>query len=511
MPFYPRTDRIDNIFEFDRGTVFLIYHNMADLKPSTTGDALDKIATPEPKQKNPTLAISSLRFPFKLTKDQLEAVDKWVSNGYNGSIIYSTGTGKTEIAFECAKRAAALTLAKNSSVSEDTQLQKTSCRRGNSFNILFLVPRIVLVEQNINRLTKYGVPKDHIGAYFGERKEPREITVSTYQSASNNPHLIRNSNMIVFDEVHLATDTATTLSTIFDALKAVESPKKLLLGLTATIDEQDPRYKTILSLMPPVKKYMIKEAVKDKRLAKPVVIPMQVKLEYHEKKKYIEYSQKIKNISGYLNSSDPKSISSLLRKGGHSAGLARAWFANVKDRKNLLSCAKNKLLAATELITKKHPSERIMVFSETIESIQRLQEMLQNSGTRSEIIHAKLKSKQRQKILTEWGKEFFALLSVHTLEIGYDVPEVRVAIILASTSNMNQIVQRIGRIIRIYEGKETALIYSVYLSDTSDIGTLKRLKKATDTDQKDISNKEGSNTDGGRKSQMNRNLDEYIF
>jgi superfamily II DNA or RNA helicase len=137
--------------------------------------------------------------------------------------------------------------------------------------------------------------------------------------------------------------------------------------------------------------------------------------------------------------------------------------------------------------------------------------MLQNSGTRSEIIHAKLKSKQRQKILTEWGKEFFALLSVHTLEIGYDVPEVRVAIILASTSNMNQIVQRIGRIIRIYEGKETALIYSVYLSDTSDIGTLKRLKKATDTDQKDISNKEGSNTDGGRKSQMNRNLDEYIF
>ena len=50
-------------------------------------------------------AISSLKFPFKLTKDQLEAVNAWVSNGYKGSIIYSTGTGKTEIAFECAKRA----------------------------------------------------------------------------------------------------------------------------------------------------------------------------------------------------------------------------------------------------------------------------------------------------------------------------------------------------------------------------------------------------------------------
>jgi superfamily II DNA or RNA helicase len=51
-------------------------------------------------------AISSLKFPFNLTKDQIEAVDAWITNGYKGSIIYSTGTGKTEIAFECAKRAA---------------------------------------------------------------------------------------------------------------------------------------------------------------------------------------------------------------------------------------------------------------------------------------------------------------------------------------------------------------------------------------------------------------------
>ena len=50
-------------------------------------------------------AISSLKFPFKLTKDQIEAVDSWITNGYKGLIIYSTGTGKTEIAFECARRA----------------------------------------------------------------------------------------------------------------------------------------------------------------------------------------------------------------------------------------------------------------------------------------------------------------------------------------------------------------------------------------------------------------------
>jgi superfamily II DNA or RNA helicase len=41
-----------------------------------------------------------LKFPFNEGSD---AVDAWVMNDYKGLIIYSTGTGKTEIAYECAK------------------------------------------------------------------------------------------------------------------------------------------------------------------------------------------------------------------------------------------------------------------------------------------------------------------------------------------------------------------------------------------------------------------------
>src|SRR5215831_579585 len=397
-------------------------------------------------------AISMLKFPFKLTKDQVDAVDAWVMNDYKGSIIYSTGTGKTEIAYECARRA--YEAVEEANVYDDT----------NPFSILILVPRVVLVQQNINRLTRYGIPLERIGAYLGERKEVNEITISTYQSAISNLNLIKRSKMIIFDEVHLVSDTATTLSRIFNFATEGKS-KKPLLGLTATIDEQDLRYKTILSLLPPVKKYMIKEAVKDKRLARPVVIPMKVDLTPDEKKIYDECTAKIRNISRYLHTSDPKSITSILRKGGHSAGLARAWFANVKERKNLINCATNKLLAAVDVIRTK-PSERILVFSETIESIQMLKNLLEENGIKSMLINSKSRSKERQKILSEWGKEFFPLLSVHTLEIGYDVPEVRVAIILASTSNIHQIVQRIGRIVRKTKGKETALIYTIYLSYT---------------------------------------------
>ena len=51
-------------------------------------------------------AISKLKFPFTLTKDQVEAVEAWIENDFRGTVLYSTGTGKTEIAFECAKRVA---------------------------------------------------------------------------------------------------------------------------------------------------------------------------------------------------------------------------------------------------------------------------------------------------------------------------------------------------------------------------------------------------------------------
>ena len=66
------------------------------------------------------------------------------------------------------------------------------------------------------------------------------------------------------------------------------------------------------------------------------------------------------------------------------------------------------------------------------------------------LIYSTINSTDRQKLLSSWGKDFYALLSVHTLEIGFDVPEVGIAIILATTSNMNQVIQRIGRVVRTW-------------------------------------------------------------
>jgi superfamily II DNA or RNA helicase len=403
-------------------------------------------------------AISTIHFPFELKKDQLEAVKAWVDKDCRGSVIFSTGTGKTEIAFECARLAAKLS-------GQDR------------FTILFLVPRIVLIEQNVRRLRRYGISDDHIGIYYGERKDIREITISTYQSAINNHNLIRSAKMVILDEVHLVSESAVAFDSIFDII--VEDSRKAILGLTATINEKDPKYQTILTIVPPVKKYMIKDAVTDGRLAKPIVKPVEVSFTPEEQKNYDNASTAIKDISRKLQAYDPVKMTRILMRGGSRASMAKIWFAHVRKRKELLSATKQKLIKAAELV-KRHTGERIMIFSETIDSIQQLKAILEANGISAQTIHNGIKPKERKQILERWGKDYFPLLSVHTLEIGYDVPQVGIAIIIASTSNMNQVAQRIGRVVRKVDGKDQALVYVVYVSGTKDDNVLKVVRAAVE-------------------------------
>ncbi len=467
---------------------------------SSLGDLQSLSHSPKP-------SISLLHFPFSLKPDQIKAVNSWVENNFRGTILYSTGTGKTEIAFECAKVRANYTQPcdtqlfstyntdtiqkyHESSAKEDYDNSFNVIKNAESdpsitpiisfFNILFLVPRISLIDQTITRLITYGIPREKIGAYFGERKVTREITISTYHSIIKNLNLVRHSNMVIFDEVHLIKDTAKSFSKIFDVV--VEDPTKAILGLTATLDEKDFKNKTILAVLPPVIRYSINKAVNDKRLAKPIVIPIKVNLTQKEEKEYDLYSSKIKNISNRFKRYDAVSMTELLKKGGFASGMAKAWFSNIRKRKLLLSCTENKLSAAADIITKRFPEEKIMVFSETIESIQRLSDILEDREIKSKIIDAKVKTAARQKILDKWGIDFNVLLSVHTLEIGYDVPAVRIEIILATTSNMNQVIQRIGRVIRKQEGKDVALIYVIYVSDTKDDHIIELVKRALKDD-----------------------------
>jgi superfamily II DNA or RNA helicase len=407
-------------------------------------------------------AIRNLCFPFSLKIDQIMAVDAWIANRCKGSIIYGSGTGKTEIALECARRAAEMRCL--CSVADE------------GFNIVFLVPRKVLVDQNLKRLQRYGIAPENIGRYFGEQKQFREIIISTYHSALRNLDIIRRADMVIFDEVHLARGAFTR---IFDLVN--QYPDKLLLGLTATIDENDPKNSTIINTVPPVRKYLIKDAVQDRRLARPIIRPVEVRLTEKEQRLYDQYSTKIQNISKRFNRFRAEEMMELIKVGGFPSWQAKAWFLNVKKRKQLLASSENKLLAALDLIMAKHPDQKVMVFSETLDSVRKLKQLLKSRGIASALIDSRTFPYRRQVILSEWGRRFNVLLSVHTLEVGFDVPDAQIEIILATTSNMNQVVQRIGRVLRKIHGKDFALVYLIYVSDTKDDSTLTIVRNAVDT------------------------------
>ncbi|HEY1248926.1 MAG TPA: helicase-related protein, partial [Nitrososphaera sp.] len=191
----------------------------------------------------------------------------------------------------------------------------------------------------------------------------------------------------------------------------------------------------------------------------------------------------MKTISARFKRYDPQSTMELLRNSrvGFPRWQTRAWFLIVRKRKSLLASAENKLATAVELIKTKHPKQKVMVFSETLESIRKLKQLLKNEGIDSALIDSKIPSVKRQKLLSQWGSKFYPILSVHTLEIGYDVPEAGVEIILASTSNMNQIVQRIGRVLRKVHGKDSALVYVIYVSETKDSNIMEIVMRAIET------------------------------
>ena len=91
------------------------------------------------------------------------------------------------------------------------------------------------------------------------------------------------------------------------------------------------------------------------------------------------------------------------------------------------------------------------------------------------------------------------------------MPEVRIAIILATTSNMNQIAQRIGRILRKTKGKDTALIYAIYLSDTHDASTLKMVKQATNMNKQGLQAYDSRNIRQMSDPCKDDSLDKYLF
>jgi ERCC4-related helicase len=72
------------------------------------------------------------------------------------------------------------------------------------------------------------------------------------------------------------------------------------------------------------------------------------------------------------------------------------------------------------------------------------------------------KTKDREVILKEFAEgRTHVLTAMKCLDEGVDVPQARVAVFCSSTGNPRQFIQRRGRILRLYPGKNTAVIHDL--------------------------------------------------
>jgi len=144
--------------------------------------------------------ISPSRANYRLYAFQKEAVDKWCTNGYRGTVVIPTGGGKTFVALEAIRRL--------------------------SVSTLVCVTTKELAEQWRERLKEaLGIDAGMLG---DAKKEIKPVTVAIYNSATKYIDLIKNRfGLLVCDECHHV--PAQTFKTVAIAMK---SPYRLALSAT---------------------------------------------------------------------------------------------------------------------------------------------------------------------------------------------------------------------------------------------------------------------------------------
>jgi len=381
---------------------------------------------------------------------QENAKDKFFNANKRGTFLFATGTGKTEIAIGIMEK------------------YLTDQPEG---RVLFLAPRITLVEQTTERIRGYGLVA---GSYYSLEKElEHPIIVSTYQSISKELHLINEFDFLIFDEVHLASDYASKFSEI---MKIANDQGLSMLCLTATLDKFNyERFGTILETCPVLGEINLNEAINNDYLSPVVVEDHSVNLSPTNKRLYDEYSQMIRDLSDSLGTSDPRNIQTMLKRGIWQAG---KWFKTVQARKLLMEYNEEKANKVYDLV-KTFNNEQTIVFCERVQTLELLKEKL---GDCFEYITAKTGKKKRKEILENFGKTFNVIGTVHTLDLGYDVPNIRHGIVVASNKNETTIVQRIGRVVRKAEGKTISKIYVVYAKGTHENDLYDRIKEAIENE-----------------------------
>jgi superfamily II DNA or RNA helicase len=304
-----------------------------------------------------------------------------------------------------------------------------------------LVPTLALLDQWWEEVAAFfHVALDEINVITSSgRIRPGTINLAVLNTAAKIvPEHKGKPYFLIADECHKAASTKFR-----DALGA---DKVATLGLSATPERPyDEGLSDVLvpALGPVIYRYTYKDALRDK-----VIVPFLLKniVFELEEDRQAEYDKLTGAIGRSINTrglEDDKTIALLLK------------------RARVLNLSLNRVRLALKLIAL-HRGSRIIVFHEDIEACNIIQEVLAQSHVRSGVYHSKMKLRDRAEILAAYRNgSIDVLVTCRALDEGFNVPETQIGIIAASTATRRQRIQRLGRVLRPVDGKDSATVYSL--------------------------------------------------
>lgn len=153
-------------------------------------------------------------------------------------------------------------------------------------------------------------------------------------------------------------------------------------------------------------------------------------------------------------------------------------------REEIIKNAANKYKIFRKILEDFYDMKHCLIYCspEQIDTVQRIlneKNIIQHKFTQDESTRPAPRYggiSERDYLLRNFSEGTYqALVAIRCLDEGIDIPQAKVGIILASTGNPRQYIQRRGRILRQYTGKKAAKIYDVIVLPPPNSGLPKEL------------------------------------
>jgi superfamily II DNA or RNA helicase len=368
---------------------------------------------------------------------QDEALERWRVQRGRGSVVLPTGAGKSLVAIHAIR---------------DTG--EGAC---------VIVPTRALLMQWFTQLAD-AFGGDQVGAFYGDEKDPRRITVTTYHSAFS---LLEREGtrfgLLVLDEVHHLADARTGGGRDWhDALQIAPAARRL--GLTATYP--DGQASEIERLIGPVVYRRSIGEMADRELADFVLQRRFVPLDPDEEVRYRAanelYERFLEERRYEERASDAEGRWRLFMAETRRSPAARRAHRAFRERERIVSLAEGKLREAARIL-RMHPSEQAIVFCGSRDAAEAVSRRFAIP-----MVTARTPASERKQILDGIAAGALrAVASVRVLDEGWDVPGAKLGIVLGDSTRGGgrQHAQRLGRILR-RQGDQVASLYEIVAAGT---------------------------------------------